>query len=115
MQGVAGPNAENAPPRHSTPSVLPTSPTDVREKMSGGPTAARGTNRPAIVNETRAGWLADEPSANLDTATTEELLEVLRRLNSQRGVTILTATHDPMVMGYTTRQVNLRDGHVVDP
>ena len=57
--------------------------------------------------------LADEPSANLDTATTEELLEVLRRLNSERGVTILTATHDPMVMSYTTRQVNLRDGHVV--
>ena len=57
--------------------------------------------------------LADEPSANLDTATTKELLDLLRRLNHERGVTILTATHDPMVMGYTSRQVNLRDGYVV--
>lgn len=57
--------------------------------------------------------LADEPSANLDTATTVELLNLLRRLNRERGVTILTATHDPMVMGYTTRRVNLRDGRVV--
>ena len=57
--------------------------------------------------------LADEPSANLDTATTVELLDLLRRLNRERGVTILTATHDPMVMGYTTRRVNLRDGRVV--
>ena len=57
--------------------------------------------------------LADEPSANLDTATTKELLDVLQTLNRERGVTILTATHDPMVMGYTSRQVNLRDGQVV--
>ena len=57
--------------------------------------------------------LADEPSANLDTATTRELLDLLQTLNRDRGVTILTATHDPMVMSYTTRQVNLRDGSVV--
>lgn len=56
--------------------------------------------------------LADEPTANLDTATTVELLDLLRRLNRERGVTILTATHDPMVMSYTTRRVNLRDGRV---
>ena len=58
--------------------------------------------------------LADEPSANLDSRTTEELLDVFRKLNQERGVTILTATHDPMVMAYTTRQVNMRDGHIVD-
>ena len=57
--------------------------------------------------------LADEPSANLDTATTRELLDLLRTLNRDRGVTILTATHDPMVMDYTSRQVNLRDGGIV--
>ena len=56
--------------------------------------------------------LADEPTANLDTGTTEELLDVLRDLNRQRGVTILTATHDPTVMGYTTRRVHLRDGGI---
>ena len=56
--------------------------------------------------------LADEPTANLDTGTTEELLDVLRDLNQQHGVTILTATHDPTVMGYTTRRVHLRDGGI---
>ncbi len=57
--------------------------------------------------------LADEPSANLDSATTRELLEYLRRLNENRGVTIVAATHDPMVMGYARRQVGLRDGVIV--
>jgi putative ABC transport system ATP-binding protein len=58
--------------------------------------------------------LADEPSANLDTGTTEELLKLLRRLNEERGVTIVTATHDPLVMSYSRRQVKLRDGAIVD-
>ncbi len=57
--------------------------------------------------------LADEPSANLDSVTTEELLELLRRLNEQRGLTIVTATHDPQVMRYSRRQVKLRDGAIV--
>ena len=58
--------------------------------------------------------LADEPSANLDSATTEELLKLLRRLNDDRGISILTATHDPMVMGYAKRRVVLRDGAIVE-
>lgn len=58
--------------------------------------------------------LADEPSANLDSATTEELLQLLRRLNDERGLTILTATHDPLVMGYAKRHVQLRDGAIVE-
>ena len=58
--------------------------------------------------------LADEPSANLDSATTEELLQLLRRLNDERGLTVLTATHDPLVMGYAKRHVQLRDGAIVE-
>ena len=80
-------------------------------EMSGGQQQRVAIAR-AIVTEPVL-LLADEPSANLDTSTTRELLEVLQSLNRDRGVTILTATHDPMVMGYTTRQVNLRDGSVV--
>ena len=81
-------------------------------EMSGGQqqrvAIARAiVTRPALL-------LADEPSANLDPATTRELLELLKKLNTEQGVTILTATHDPMVMSYTTRQVHLRDGSVVD-
>ena len=81
-------------------------------EMSGGQ-----QQRVAIARAIAAGpvlLLADEPSANLDTATTKELLDLLRKLNQERGVTILTATHDPMVMQYTSRRVNLRDGGVVD-
>ena len=80
-------------------------------EMSGGQQQRVAIAR-AIVTEPVL-LLADEPSANLDTTTTRELLDVLQSLNRDRGVTILTATHDPMVMGYTTRQVNLRDGNVV--
>ena len=58
--------------------------------------------------------LADEPSANLDSATTRELLELLQRLNERQGVTIVTATHDPMVMEYAKRRINLRDGEIVE-
>jgi len=57
--------------------------------------------------------LADEPSANLDSKTTAELLELLTRINREHGVTILTATHDPVVMGYALRHVQLRDGRIV--
>ena len=81
-------------------------------EMSGGQ-----QQRVAIARAIAAGpvlLLADEPSANLDTATTKELLDLLQKLNQERGVTILTATHDPMVMQYTSRRVNLRDGGVVD-
>ncbi len=58
--------------------------------------------------------LADEPSANLDSGTTEELLKLLQRLNHERGISILTATHDPMVMSYAKRRVVLRDGAIVE-
>jgi putative ABC transport system ATP-binding protein len=57
--------------------------------------------------------LADEPSANLDSATTEDLLRLLRRLNDDDGITILTATHDPLVMGFAKRNITLRDGEIV--
>ena len=58
--------------------------------------------------------LADEPSANLDSNTTEELLALLRSLNETRGVTILAATHDPMVMSFAKRRVQLRDGMIAE-
>ena len=81
-------------------------------EMSGGQQQRVAIARAIVTNPVLL--LADEPSANLDTATTEELLDLLKTLNAERGVTILTATHDPMVMSYTGRQVNLRDGGVVD-
>ncbi len=81
-------------------------------ELSGGQQQRAAVAR-AIVTEPVL-LLADEPSANLDSGTTQELLELLRSLNERQGVTIITATHDPMVMGYSKRQVNLRDGEIVE-
>lgn len=57
--------------------------------------------------------LADEPSANLDSTTTEELLDLLSHINAEHRVTIVTATHDPMVMSYARRRIQLKDGLIV--
>jgi len=57
--------------------------------------------------------LADEPSANLDSATTRTLMGLLRQRNERDGVTIITATHDPLVMGYARRHVRMVDGRIV--
>jgi putative ABC transport system ATP-binding protein len=80
-------------------------------ELSGGQQQRVAVAR-AIVTEPVL-LLADEPSANLDSGTTRELLELLRGLNEQRGVTIIAATHDPIVMGYAKRQIDLRDGTIV--
>ena len=80
-------------------------------EMSGGQQQRVAIARAIVTNPVLL--LADEPSANLDTATTQELLELLKRLNRERGITMLTATHDPMVMSYTSRRVQLRDGGIV--
>jgi putative ABC transport system ATP-binding protein len=56
--------------------------------------------------------LADEPTANLDSATAEGLLELMERLNASRGVTFLFSTHDPRVMRRARRIVHLVDGRI---
>jgi macrolide transport system ATP-binding/permease protein len=57
--------------------------------------------------------LADEPTGNLDSRTSNEIMEVLRALNRDHGVTIIVVTHDPGIAGYTDRVVTMRDGRVV--
>lgn len=56
--------------------------------------------------------LADEPTANLDSENGAALLDLMQRLNRDRGVTFLFSTHDPMVMEYSHRLVRLHDGRV---
>lgn len=56
--------------------------------------------------------IADEPSANLDSTTTRELCELLQTINREHGTTILTATHDSLVMSYSTRTIQLEDGKI---
>ncbi len=58
--------------------------------------------------------LADEPTANLDSATGAALMDLMRRLNEEKGVTFVFATHDPMVMERARRLARLKDGRIVD-
>lgn len=60
---------------------------------------------PAIV-------LADEPTANLDSHTASDLVELMRRLNEEKGVTFVFATHDPRVMDRARRVVRMVDGKI---
>ena len=62
-------------------------------------------NEPALV-------LLDEPTGDLDTATGKEIMALLRDLNAREGVTLVVATHDPLVAEASSRIVRLRDGKV---
>lgn len=57
--------------------------------------------------------LADEPTANLDSENAALLLDMMERLNRERGVTFLFSTHDPAVMSRARRLIRLRDGHII--
>ena len=61
--------------------------------------------RPALV-------LADEPTANLDSQTSAELIELMSRLNAEQGITFVFATHDPRVMEAAKRVVWMEDGQI---
>ena len=56
--------------------------------------------------------LADEPTANLDTATAHEIMDLMWEMNARAGTTFVFSTHDPLVMDHATRIVRLRDGLV---
>ncbi|MDQ7785226.1 MAG: ABC transporter ATP-binding protein [Desulfomonilaceae bacterium] len=62
-------------------------------------------NRPEII-------LADEPTGNLDTRTSEEIMTVFRGLNEAKGITVILVTHDPEMGDLTKRKIFLRDGRV---
>jgi len=64
-------------------------------------------NRPAVV-------FADEPTANLDSKTADEILELMRGLNEERGVAFVFATHDPRVVARARRVLSLQDGRIVE-
>ncbi len=58
--------------------------------------------------------LADEPTANLDTANGKQVMEIMARLNRETGVTFIFATHDPRVIQYARRVVTLQDGLITE-
>ncbi len=62
-------------------------------------------NRPSMI-------LADEPTGNLDSKTSVEIMELFQRLNREQGITVVFVTHDPETADYCQRVVHIRDGKV---
>ncbi len=58
--------------------------------------------------------LADEPTANLDTANGQQAMEIMQRLNEEMGTAFIFATHDPRVVAYARRVIEMRDGRLAD-
>ena len=77
-------------------------------ELSGGQKQRVAIAR-ALVKEPKL-VLADEPSANLDSKTSEEVLQVMLKMNQELGTTFIFSTHDPLVMKYAHRLIEIRDG-----
>ncbi len=77
-------------------------------ELSGGQKQRVAIAR-ALVKEPKL-ILADEPSANLDSKTSEEVLAVMAKMTQELGTTFIFSTHDPLVMDYARRLLEIRDG-----
>ena len=84
---------------------------DVRPDLLSGGERQRVAIARAIVNEPDV-VLADEPTANLDSGTATEVLDLMRELNEERNVAFVLATHDPRVVARARRVLTLEDGRI---
>jgi putative ABC transport system ATP-binding protein len=57
--------------------------------------------------------LADEPTGNLDTESSREIMMILDRLNQEEGITIMLVTHEPDIAAYASREIVMKDGRVL--
>jgi len=81
-------------------------------ELSGGQKQRVAIAR-ALVKEPRL-VLADEPTANLDSKTGEEVLEVMVKMNQELNTTFIFSTHDPQVMDYARRLIEIKDGQITN-
>ena len=79
-------------------------------ELSGGQQQRVSVAR-ALVKEPRV-ILADEPTANLDTATGEAIVDLMKELNEKKKITFIFSTHDRLIMKHARRLVEIRDGRV---
>ena len=80
-------------------------------QLSGGQQQRVAIAR-ALVNEPSL-LLADEPTGNLDTKTSLEVMQLLQELRERRGITVVLITHEPDIAAYGTRIIQVRDGQIV--
>ena len=81
-------------------------------QLSGGQQQRVAIAR-ALVNRPRL-LFADEPTGNLDSKTSKEILEMYQRLNQEEGITVILVTHDAGIAQYARRTVRISDGLIVD-
>ena len=97
-EGLAGVGLADR--EHNTPSQL-----------SGGQQQRVALAR-ALINKP-AVLLADEPTGNLDTKTSHEIMDIIRKLNREQGVTVILVTHEADIGAYADRMIVMRDGKII--
>jgi putative ABC transport system ATP-binding protein len=81
-------------------------------QLSGGEQQRVAIAR-ALVNQPSI-LLADEPTGNLDSKTSEEIMGIFQRLNREIGITIIMITHEPDIASFAKRNILFKDGRIVD-
>ena len=81
-------------------------------QLSGGQEQRVGIARAIVADPTVL--VADEPTGDLDAETTEQILDLLVRLNEELGTTLLMVTHDPHAAGIARRRLRLEKGRLVE-
>jgi putative ABC transport system ATP-binding protein len=81
-------------------------------QLSGGEQQRVAIAR-ALVNQPSI-LLADEPTGNLDSKTSEEIMGIFQRLNREMGITIIMITHEPDIAAFAKRNIVFKDGKIVD-
>jgi len=111
-QGVSVADRRTALWTCSTRSAWPTSKTAV---PANSPAASSSAWRwRARLFQSPRWLLADEPTANLDSKTAENLMQLLQHMNTEHNVTFIFSTHDKLVMDFSRRLIKLHDGRVVE-
>jgi putative ABC transport system ATP-binding protein len=82
-------------------------------QLSGGQEQRVGIARAIVADP--AVVVADEPTGDLDADTTEQILDLLRRLNAELGTTLLMVTHDPRAAAVARRRLRLEKGELLEP
>ena len=81
-------------------------------QLSGGEQQRVAIAR-SLVNRPRL-LLADEPTGNLDTKTSVEIMAIIEELNREQGITVVLVTHEPEIAAYADRILTFRDGEIID-